>query len=86
MLLFIIKTGHEEVKIIKGQALAYLTLLNDNLSDATENQERITPSISAATSDTKAEILPTIPTNSKMIFPVITYLSGNCYLKVQKYW
>ena len=70
MVLFIVNVGHEEVKIIKGHSLPYFTLSQyDNLTDARENQESVIVNILVATSETKIEILPAIPENSKMIFP-----------------
>ena len=63
MLLFIVNLGHEEVKIIKGHTLAYLAPAEET------NKESETTNISAAPSETKVELLPAIPSNSKMIFP-----------------
>ena len=70
MLFFIVNIGHEEVKIIKDHTLVYLIPAQcDRFSDAEENnQESKIANTSGATSKTKAEILPAIPTSSKMIF------------------
>ena len=68
MLPFIINIGHEEVKIIKSCTLAYLSpAQNDNISDAENNQENVIANISAATSETKIEILPAIPASYKKL-------------------
>ena len=88
MLLFIVNVGHEDIKIIKGHTLAYLTPAQcDNLSDAEENnQQSKIAHISAVTSETKAEMLPAIPVSSKMIFagdhtPVSKYAK----ISIEKY-
>ena len=88
MLLFMVNVGDDEGKIIQGCTLVYLTPAQyDNFSDVEEkNQESEIANISAATSGTKAEILPAIPSNSKMIFPgEHTTVRKSCF-KVQKYW
>ena len=71
MLLFIVNLGHDEVKIIKCHTLAYFTSAQyDNYSDVKEtNQESEIVNISATPSETKAEIFPVIPSDSKIIFP-----------------
>ena len=71
MLLFVVNLGHDEVKIIKGHTLAYLTPIQyDNFSEVEEiNQESKIADISAAHVGTKAEIFPANPSDSKMIFP-----------------
>ena len=71
MVLFKVNLGNEEVKVIKCCTLAYLIHAQyDNFSDVEESsQEREIGNISAETSKTKAEVLPTVPTSSKIIFP-----------------
>ena len=51
MLLFIVKIGHDEMKIMKGCTLAYFTTAQyDNLSTSEKNnKEDIVTNISAAT-------------------------------------
>ena len=58
MIFFLISLRHEEVKIIEGCTLAYLTPAQyDNFSDVVEtNQESEIAKISTATSETKVEI------------------------------
>ena len=70
VLLFIVNLGHEEGKIIKGNTFAYyIPAQFDNFSDVEEtNQESVIANISAPTLETKVEILPATPSNSKMIF------------------
>ena len=86
LLLFIVNLGHDEVKISKHHTLAYFTPAKyDNLSDDQENnQAGKLSNISITTSETNAEKLPPIPSASKMIFQVITHLSGKCYFKMKK--
>ena len=83
MLFFMVNVGHEEVKIIKGHTLAYLTLDQyDNLSyGEVKNQESVIANISAATTETIFEMLLAIPSNSKMVFPA-DQLAGKCYFKM----
>ena len=71
MLLSVVHLGSEEVKIIKGHTFAYLNPAQyDNFSSVEgTNQERKIANISAVPSETKGEIFPAIPSNSKMIFP-----------------
>ena len=72
MLLFVVSLDHcEEVKIIKGHILAYLTPAQyENFSDVEEtNQGCEIACISVATFGTKVEILQGIPLNNKIIFP-----------------
>ena len=71
MLLCIVNLGHENVKIIGGCTLAYLTHAKfDSFLDVEDtNQESKIGNIPAATLETKVEMLPAIPSNRKMIFP-----------------
>ena len=83
MLLFIINVGHEELQIIKGHTLVYLTPTQYGyLSDTRENQESVIANISAVLSETKVELLPAILASTQKSFKVITHLTGKCYFKM----
>ena len=71
MLLFIINVNHKEMKIIEAPTMAYLTSTqHDNLSETGENnKESVIVNVYAAASEPNVEMLPLIPTTSKMIFP-----------------
>ena len=69
MLLSIINLGHDDVKIIKKHTLAYLTPAQYDYFSETNQEIETSQNILAAPSGTKVEILPGIPSHSKMIFP-----------------
>ena len=71
LLLFIVSLGHDEVNFSKGHTLAYLTPAKyDKFSDVQENNKvGEIANVCVTTSETNTEILPAIPSVSKMIFP-----------------
>ena len=65
-----VNVGHEEVIIIKGHTLAYLTPVQyDNLSVFRENDHESVVANISAVKDPKVEILPDNSICNKMIFP-----------------